>query len=98
MEIFPVFKLKMAKAVKTLLGSNRELCKQIMESLQEEKKRGKDIGILANYIGIIAWTDMSAYKWIYECLMLTSSPVFMHEVVRAEIGLLVETLEKIIRC
>lgn len=54
---------------------------------------------MANYIlDIIAWTDMSAYKWIYECVMLTSSPVFMHEVVRAEIGPLVETFEKIIRC
>lgn len=48
MEILPVFKLKMVKAVKTLLGSNIELCKQIIESLQEERKgkREREIGKL----------------------------------------------------
>jgi len=97
--IAPVFKQKMASQFKIILESYRDLCRQVIDCLQEEKSRGKDVGIVANYIlDIISWTDMSAHKWIYECLMLTGSLVFYHDAVKAEIKPLCQVMDKIVRC
>ncbi|QCD82065.1 hypothetical protein DEO72_LG2g2398 [Vigna unguiculata] len=98
-EIRPVFKLKMAKTVNTILRSDRQLCKQIIECLLEEREREKDVGRIANYVlEIMAWSDLNAYKCIHEYLMLTSSPVFIHEAVQAEVRPLMEAFAMIARC
>ncbi|WVZ15353.1 hypothetical protein V8G54_012919 [Vigna mungo] len=75
-ELLPVFPWERADAVKTILGANTSFCRSVIECLIEETKVGDQTGKLADYVlDKISWAGMTSYRWIFECLMLTNSPV-----------------------
>lgn len=89
-----MFPLERADAVRTFLGANTSFCRSVFECLIEQKHRGNQTGKLVDYVlDKMSWTGMSAYKWVYECLMQTDSPVFVHETVKAKTLALVEVVE-----
>ncbi|XP_047169486.1 uncharacterized protein LOC124838023 [Vigna umbellata] len=97
--IVPLFRLAKAGHIRQVLGANNLFCRAVIQCLIDERTRDGEYSSFCDYIlDIIAWTGMSAYRWVFECLMLNDSPIFFSSIVRAEVLALNDVITAMAKC